>query len=250
MRNSKLGYVFLTFAFGFLSFKAPAHSPIIGKMTYYGAEFHGKPTASGEKYNMNALTAAHRTLPFGAILKVTNLANNKSVVVRVNDRGPFGGPGYIIDLSRAAAAKVGMTLSGVALGKIEILKLPSQGESGARETGYFVERNKATTTTKAVVSASPFSKEGFYTLKGQRVHHLGKYGIQIGAYANLDNAKEMYQAVRQMGYQRVFIQVVAAENGASAYRLVVGIYESEEIAKRNLPELQKKKLEGFPVKYF
>jgi rare lipoprotein A len=248
MRNSKLGYVFFIFAFVFLCFKAPAHSPIVGKMSYYGVEFHGKLTASGEKYNMNALTAAHRTLPFGAIVKVTNLANNKSVIVRVNDRGPFGA-GYVIDLSRAAAAKVGMTVTGTATGKIEVLKLPSRGESKVEETGYFVERNKATATTKAAVSASAFLKEGFYTVKGQRVHHLGKYGIQIGAYSNLDNAKEMYQAVRQMGYQRVFIQVVAAENGAFAYRLVVGIYESEEIAKRNLPELQKKKLEGFPVKY-
>jgi rare lipoprotein A len=247
MYNSKLGYVFFIFAFGLLGPKAPAHSPIIGKMTYYGAEFHGKLTASGEKYDMNALTAAHRTLPFGAILKVTNLANNKSVIVRVNDRGPVGS-GYIIDLSRAAAAKVGMIVAGIAIGKIEILKLPTSGESKVEKTGYFVAKNKA--IAKAPIATNAFLKEGLYTIKGQRVHLLDKYGIQVGAYSNLNNAKEMYEAIRQMGYQRVFIQVVAAENNALAYRLVVGIYESEEIAKRNLPELQKKKLEGFPVKYF
>ncbi|MDM7324706.1 MAG: septal ring lytic transglycosylase RlpA family protein [Thermus sp.] len=77
-----------------------------GLAVWYGPGFHGKRTASGEVYDMHALTAAHPTLPFGTRVRVTNLKNGRSVVVRINDRGPFGGK-YIIDLSHAAAKAIG-----------------------------------------------------------------------------------------------------------------------------------------------
>ncbi|GAA5335871.1 MULTISPECIES: septal ring lytic transglycosylase RlpA family protein [Thermus] len=77
-----------------------------GLAVWYGPGFHGKRTASGEIYDMHALTAAHPTLPFGTRVRVTNLKNGRSVVVRINDRGPFGGR-YIIDLSYAAAKAIG-----------------------------------------------------------------------------------------------------------------------------------------------
>lgn len=93
----------------------------IGKASYYGAEAHGKPTASGEKFDMHALTAAHRTLPFGTRVRVTNLANGKSVVVKVNDRGPYV-PGRIIDLSYAAAKKIDMLNAGVAEVEIVVVR--------------------------------------------------------------------------------------------------------------------------------
>lgn len=83
-----------------------------GLASYYGGKFIGKPTASGEIFDANKLTAAHKTLPFGTKVLVTNLANNKSVVVRVNDRGPFIA-GRIIDLSEAAAKKIDMIQQGV-----------------------------------------------------------------------------------------------------------------------------------------
>ena len=91
-----------------------------GTASWYGGKFHGRTTANGERYNMNALTAAHKTLPFGTKVRVTNEANGKSVVVRINDRGPFVGR-RVIDLSRAAATQVGMMQSGVARVKLEIL---------------------------------------------------------------------------------------------------------------------------------
>ncbi|MDY0249097.1 MAG: septal ring lytic transglycosylase RlpA family protein [Pseudomonas sp.] len=86
---------------------------ISGQASWYGAQHHGKKTASGERFNQNALTAAHRTLPFGTQVKVTNTLNNKSVTVRINDRGPYS-KGRIIDLSRAAALKIDMIKQGVA----------------------------------------------------------------------------------------------------------------------------------------
>ena len=93
-----------------------------GRASYYGPKFHGRMTASGEAFNMYELTAAHRTLPFGTILKVTNLANGKSVTVKVNDRGPFK-KNRVLDLSYAAAKKIGMVQSGTARIKAVIVKL-------------------------------------------------------------------------------------------------------------------------------
>jgi rare lipoprotein A len=90
----------------------------VGVASYYGKQFHGRKTASGEKYNMHALTAAHRTLPFGTQVKVTNLTNDRSVVVRVNDRGPFI-RGRIMDVSLEAARRLQMIGAGTARVRLE-----------------------------------------------------------------------------------------------------------------------------------
>lgn len=82
-----------------------------GKASWYGPGFHGRKTANGERFNQGSLTAAHRSLPFGTKLKVTNKRNGKSVVVRINDRGPFI-RGKFLDLSKGAASKIGMIRTG------------------------------------------------------------------------------------------------------------------------------------------
>lgn len=89
-----------------------------GYASWYGSEFHGKKTASGEIYNKNAMTGAHKTLPFGTKVKVTRVDNGKSVIIRINDRGPFR-KGFIVDLSEAAAKKLGIKTK--ALVTLEIL---------------------------------------------------------------------------------------------------------------------------------
>lgn len=89
--------------------------------SFYAAKFQGRRTASGETFNNSAMTAAHRSLPFGTQVKVTNVRNGRSVVVRINDRGPYA-KGRIIDLSKAAAKKIGVSRSGVARVKLEVLK--------------------------------------------------------------------------------------------------------------------------------
>ena len=94
-----------------------------GEASWYGKKFHGRRTASGEIYDMHELTAAHPTLPFGARVKVVRLESGRSVVVRINDRGPFK-KGRIIDLSRKAARKLGMVKEGVARVRIRVLELP------------------------------------------------------------------------------------------------------------------------------
>jgi len=91
-----------------------------GVASYYGKEHHGKKTAKGEIFHMYKLTAAHRSLPFGSQVKVTNLSNQRSVIVRINDRGPYY-QGRIIDLSLAAAERLEMVKSGITKVKLEVL---------------------------------------------------------------------------------------------------------------------------------
>lgn len=91
-----------------------------GVASFYGAEFQGRPTANGEIFDPTEMTAAHPSLPFGTQIQVTNSRNGKSVVVRVNDRGPFTG-GRVVDLSRAAAGEIGMVSSGTAPVVVEVI---------------------------------------------------------------------------------------------------------------------------------
>ena len=98
---------------------AKSHGTLIGYATYYGPGFHGNKTASGEVFDMHKMTCAHRTLPFGTILLVTNLSNSKSVQVRVNDRGPFV-KNVIIDLSLGSAKKI--DLDGKEMVEVKIIK--------------------------------------------------------------------------------------------------------------------------------
>lgn len=91
-----------------------------GQASWYGAKHHGRKTASGERFDQNALTAAHRQLPFGTRVRVTHLGNGRQVTVRINDRGPFS-KGRLIDLSRRAAEQLGMLRQGVAPVRIEAL---------------------------------------------------------------------------------------------------------------------------------
>lgn len=94
-----------------------------GQASYYADKFHGRATASGEKYDKTKMTGAHRTLAFGTVVRVTNTANGKSVDVRINDRGPFKA-GRIVDVSRAAAEKLGMIQAGVINCTMEIISTP------------------------------------------------------------------------------------------------------------------------------
>lgn len=100
---------------------APAPAPTFtqqGVASWYGQSHHGRRTANGESYDMNGLTAAHRTLPFGSVVRVTRIDDGRTVKVRINDRGPYAG-NRIIDLSAQAARDIGMTESGTARVKVE-----------------------------------------------------------------------------------------------------------------------------------
>lgn len=101
-----------------------------GIASWYGGVFNGRKTASGETYNMYAMTACHPTLPFGSIVRVVNRSNHRSVVVRITDRGDLSAEGRIIDLSYGAARKLGMAWDGIAQVDLEVLSLGKPANTG------------------------------------------------------------------------------------------------------------------------
>jgi rare lipoprotein A len=106
--------------------------------SWYGRPFHGRRTANGERYNMHAMTAAHPTLPLSAVVRVTNLDNGRSIVVRINDRGPFA-RGRIIDVSQAGARALGFEARGTARVRVAIIAASTQtAERAGRETAAAV----------------------------------------------------------------------------------------------------------------
>lgn len=152
-----------------------------GTASWYGKKFHGRRTSSGEPYDMFAMTAAHTVLPLPSFVKVTNLDNGKSVVVKVNDRGPFL-HNRIIDLSYAAAERIGITRTGT--GRVEVVALPVLRQSIAKtKTGPTqVISGVAGSSTSA---ASP----------GQI-----RYALQLGVFSLADNAIGLRKWLRLKGY--------------------------------------------------
>lgn len=112
--------------------KASSGDVTEGKVAHYGRKFNGRKTASGERFNSGAMTMAHKTLPFGTLVKVTNLKNNRSVVVRVNDRGPTAAD-RVGDLSTAAAGKIRMLRSGVVDAKMEVVGMSKKRMGKAKQ---------------------------------------------------------------------------------------------------------------------
>jgi rare lipoprotein A len=152
-----------------------------GVASWYGPEFHGRATSSREVFDMNDMTAAHRSLPFGTYLMVTNLANERSAVVRVNDRGPFV-RGRIIDLSYAAARILGVVGPGTARVRLEILKGfkapgPSSraavwvqvGAFSVQENAYAIERRLEKTFPGVVVSRFRTDKGTYFRVRVKSV---------------------------------------------------------------------------------
>ncbi|WP_311767867.1 septal ring lytic transglycosylase RlpA family protein [Conchiformibius steedae] len=125
-----------------------------GKASWYGPGFHGKKTSNGERYNMHALTAAHKTLPLGTVVRVSNLDNGKNVIVRINDRGPFHGK-RVIDLSKAAAARLGFVKQGMAKVRVEALHggRPALFKASADAEDYYAD----TDSTDALLYAADSS---------------------------------------------------------------------------------------------
>ena len=115
----------LSFSLPGCAHKLSTGSSQTGQASWYGASHHGLRTASGEKFDMNANTAAHRTLPMNSVVLITSLTSGKSVQVRINDRGPFSG-GRIIDVSRAAAQRLGFIEKGTDQVELEVLSIPGE----------------------------------------------------------------------------------------------------------------------------
>ncbi|HCL55790.1 MAG TPA: hypothetical protein DHW82_02105 [Spirochaetia bacterium] len=154
----KAFFIMLFLALGNVSFSY--EKVFFGKASWYGEPFHGRKTASGEIYDMNKITAAHKELPFGTVLKITNLDNGKSIMVKVNDRGPFVA-GRILDLSKKAAEELEYIKKGVVNIKAEVVFMPGGNAKNFEEEVLKKEETKETkqTETKEVKKEEPKEKE-------------------------------------------------------------------------------------------
>ena len=183
-----------------------------GLASWYGRKFHNQRTSTGEIYDMYAMTAAHPTLPLPSYARVTSLANGKSVVVRVNDRGPFH-PGRVIDLSYAAAYRLGIAQRGS--GEVEVESvLPGD----APATAAAAPLPPLAVSEAGAVLPMPVGEEA------------GGYVVQLGAFANNVNAQAFVAYVaNQIGTLGVEAKVHEA---GGLFRVVVGPYPTREDAKR------------------
>jgi len=198
-----------------------------GLASYYGTKFHRRRTSSGEVYDMYAFTAAHKTLPLPSFARVTNLENGKSVVVRVNDRGPFH-PGRIIDLSYAAAVKLGFRDKGSARVRVEALT-PDQ-DTAATPTSPLdgllaglPDRPASTDTTATSPTPPPASASTASANAHVTPAPAGNRGLilQIASFSDRRNAEQALLRLRAAAIEQAWLEP-AQRNGRTLWRLRVG----------------------------
>ncbi len=176
-----------------------------GIASWYGPNFHGKRTSNGERYNMHARTAAHKTLPMDTIVKVTNLQNDKSTIVRINDRGPFV-KGRIIDCSYKAGKEIGLDKMGIAKVEVEVL-----GFAGKMHTSARINNSQTSSKPTRVI--------------------LSNFGIQVGAFRNLSGATKTKHSY--MGRYSRYNPIIKHHtlHGSPLYRVWLMGFGSEEEAR-------------------
>jgi rare lipoprotein A len=201
-----------------------------GKASFYADKFEGLPTASGEKYKHNKLTAAHKSLPFGTKVKVTNLANNESVEVVINDRGPYV-DGRIIDLSRSAAEQLGFINLGIADVKLEVV-----------DAGDGKSKSQPVAIDNVVVDENEY-----YDFEISSVKPKG-FGVQIGTYQELVNLLRLAENLKGSYKKNVTVQVKIL-NGVKFYSLIIGPFTTRPKAESFHNEVKKKYSGSFIVDF-
>lgn len=238
LMNKKLFF----FAFFMAILVSPVFSEVYRQnaiVSYYAEAFHGKKTSNGETYNMNAMTCASKELPFNTKVRVTNLANGKQVVLRVNDRGPFV-PDRELDLSKAAAVKLDMIKSGTAHVKIEII------EWGPKTKASVQTAEKA---KKIMAQRFPGWKPSGGTSSAEVKKTVPKniapgkmWDIQLGAFSTRENANVLAQQLLKEGFKNVVFQ-----KGNGIYRVVIREVPSKDLEK-TLKQLEDKGHESYSVR--
>jgi rare lipoprotein A len=178
-----------------------------GTASWYGPNFHGKLTSNGERYDMWAMTAAHKTLPMNTIVKVINLRNGKSTVVRINDRGPFVS-NRIIDLSKAAATKIDMIGTGTAPVKLVVLGFEGKG-------------------TKSV----PTTKKDIAKLAKKKVQTSANYALQIGSFSRIKGALVTQEKYDKTDGYTTIIKDVEGSGGSRMFKVWLTGFKSEKEAR-------------------
>jgi rare lipoprotein A len=184
-----------------------------GIASWYGKKFHGRKTSNGEIYNMYAMTAAHKTLPIPTYLQVTNLNNGKQVVVRVNDRGPFH-ENRIIDLSYAAASKLGITGTGTGLVELRAIE---PGEPTSQPTRVASNNPAPAVTVTTSPPSSPATSHQLY--------------LQLGSFISRDNAETLRARLALNNVAGVAVEQSTVDR-RSIYRVRIGPLSSVEEADK------------------
>jgi rare lipoprotein A len=205
MELRRLIYVFsfiltLLVALNFSAFATGNGKTQKGTASWYGTKYHGRKSSNGEIYNKANLTAAHPSLPFGTHVKVTNLSNNQSVVVRITDRGPFKGR-RIIDLSEAAARKIDMIRSGTAVVTMEILEKP------------------ASEVPPMVALADTVVSDVYFV-------------IQAGSFADLKNAELQSEKIKSLQSDLPVTLTQETVGGKTIHRVLAGRFADRQIADK------------------
>lgn len=221
-----------------------------GMASWYGPGFHGKRTANGEAYDQRAMTAAHRTLPMPSVVRVTNLDSGNSVVVRVNDRGPFA-HSRIIDVSKAAAEKLDMIRSGVASVRVEILPNESRRMKDIAQNGGSVSEQVAamqgapTLAPRAAIAAVPppppppppatrpvAPAPTITTLATPAPSAPAQgYFVQAGAFSSIDGAERVRATLAHFGDSAIS---QTSFGPTSLYRVRLGPFASADVAQSTM----------------
>jgi len=201
-----------------------------GKASFYADKFEGHSTASGEKYKHNKLTAAHKTLPFGTVVRVTNLANGNTVEVIINDRGPYV-DGRIIDLSKSAAEKLAFTNLGVTDVKVEVV---DAGDGKSKSQPVTIDNVSVDEDEYYDFEIASFKPKGF--------------GVQIGTYQELVNLLRLSENLKGSYKKKVTVQVKIL-NGVKFYSLIIGPFSTRQKAESFHNDVKKKYSGSFIVDF-
>ena len=194
--------------------------------SFYAEDFHGKKTSNGERFNMYDLTCAHKSLPFNTILKVTNLANGKSVNVRVNDRGPFV-LNREIDLSKKAAAELGMIKSGTTKVKLEIVKKGPNTKASVQTANKAAQMMAKRFPNQVKIQEKPSSQNHKITINKNQ-----NYNIQVGAFSTKESANKTAQLLLKNDIENVVFQT---SKSTGIVRVVI-----KNVPGSKIPGLEKK----------
>lgn len=209
----------------------------VGIASWYGSDFHNRRTANGEKYDMNTLTAAHRTLPLPSIVKVTNLENGRSLVLRVNDRGPYA-KNRIIDISKRGAQLLGYQAQGTAKVRVELLEKESR-ELKAALLGEKVEdvkcaANKPTPVATEGKTLVIYNDSVADSVTDSRAAD-NRYFVQAGSFTQRKSAANLKERLAQFGNAGVATASVA---GKTFYRVRLGPFSFKEEAEVTLAKVK------------
>lgn len=203
-----------------------------GQASWYGKKYHGRKTSIGEVYDMYSMTAAHKTLPIPSYVRVTNVANQRSVVVRVNDRGPFI-HNRIIDLSYVAAQKLGVVNAGTGQVIVQSVSANDNVSATVQSSPYRFSTQspvplpptKSPPATSAPITSPPAAKAPQSVQSGGfKAPTLDQQWLQIGAFSIVENAQKLTLKLLNQGYDRA--QVVQKEG---LYKVMIGPYSQEKL---------------------